>query len=98
MAYEPERGSFLNGHVPVFRPRQYGDRAANEIDQAIKQLVENAFVRAKDILLRNRVVLDRGAKALLERETLGSAELVELGLLLDRSASRALLATVPRIC
>jgi cell division protease FtsH len=88
VAYEPERGSFLNGHMPVFRPRQYGDRAADEIDQAVKGLVETAFSRAKEILTRNRAVLERGAEELLDHETLGSVELAELARLLERSEGR----------
>jgi cell division protease FtsH len=78
VAYEPERGSFLNGHVPVFRPRQYGDRAADEIDQAVKTLVETAFLRARDILTLNRTVLEDGAQELLAHETLGSPTLDKL--------------------
>ncbi len=94
VAYEPERGSFLNGHVPVFRPRQYGERAADEIDGAVRNLVETAFQRAREILTRNRAVLERGANELLARETLGSAEIAALAAELEHGDRRPQLSSV----
>ena len=78
VAYEPERGSFLAGQMPVWRPKTYGEGTAEAIDRAIKTFVENAFRTAVGILEKNRAVLEDGARDLLARETLGQPELDRL--------------------
>ena len=78
VAYEPERTSFLVGQTPMWRQRLYGEHAADEIDQTIKDLVEHGFARASAILRTNRGVLERGARKLLELETLDASELATL--------------------
>jgi cell division protease FtsH len=40
------------------------------IDQAVQQIVDASFKRTSGILKAHEAVLDRGAKLLLERETL----------------------------
>ena len=42
---------------------------------AVRDLVEAAFQRARQLLLRNRDLLDAGARQLLEKETLADGEL-----------------------
>jgi cell division protease FtsH len=78
VAYEPETGSFLIGQTPVWRPRTYGDGTAEAIDHAVKDLVEQAFRTAREILERNRPVLETGARELLARETLDFEDLEKL--------------------
>ncbi len=78
VAYEPERGSFLLGQVPTWRPKTYGERTAEAIDGAIKTFVENAFRTALGILEKNRAILEQGAQDLLAKETLGQPELDRL--------------------
>jgi cell division protease FtsH len=48
------------------------------IDDAVRTIVMEAFVRTLDLLERRRPVLERCARALLERETLDEAALVAL--------------------
>jgi cell division protease FtsH len=52
---------------------------AREIDCAVRDLVGAAFETATEVLKRGRSVLERGARALLETESLGEAELIQLG-------------------
>ena len=58
--------------------RLYSEQTAREIDVAIRELVENACLRARDILVTNRPLLEQSARELLARETLAGAELAAL--------------------
>jgi cell division protease FtsH len=78
VSYEPERGSFLVGQIPAWRPKTYGDGTAQAIDLAVKQLIESAFEAASAILERNRDALERWAGELLSHETLGPKEIERL--------------------
>ncbi|MBS8261489.1 ATP-dependent metallopeptidase FtsH/Yme1/Tma family protein [Roseibium polysiphoniae] len=70
--YSVPRQSFLG--------QNFGDESdvsqetAREIDLAVREKVETAFTRAKDILTAHRKDLDAGAALLLERETLTEAD------------------------
>ena len=55
--------------------REHSDATAREIDLAVKSLIEEAAERASAILATRRAELEAGAALLLERETLGAAEL-----------------------
>ncbi len=71
VAYEEERRSFLGGPSGVpFQERTYSEETAREIDCAVRTIVKKAFDRAVEILTRERQVLERGARLLLEKETL----------------------------
>ncbi len=75
VSYEPERGSFLVGQMPAWRPKTYGEATAEAIDTAVKTLIEDAFARARAILEKNRDLLEEGAQELLAHETLGAKDL-----------------------
>ncbi|MBD8878130.1 ATP-dependent zinc metalloprotease FtsH [Roseibium polysiphoniae] len=70
--YSVPRQSFLG--------QNFGDESdvsqetAREIDLAVREKVETAFTRAKDILTAHRKDLEAGAALLLERETLTEAD------------------------
>jgi cell division protease FtsH len=51
---------------------------AREIDSAIKTIVDVAFRRAREILLKHRDSLEVGAGRLLERETLVESDLARI--------------------
>jgi cell division protease FtsH len=58
--------------------RDYSDETAATIDEEVRQLVEQAYTRAKNVLLENRQVLDQLAQMLIEKETVDAEELQEL--------------------
>jgi cell division protease FtsH len=58
--------------------RGYSEVTAHEIDAAVRQAVETAYSRAREILVRNRDVLENGANELLSRETLDEPALKQL--------------------
>jgi cell division protease FtsH len=75
VSLEPERGGFLIGQTPVWRPKTYGEHTAEAIDVAVRELLEAGFRKATAILEANRALLEAGARELLEHETLGPKEL-----------------------
>ena len=62
---------------------------ARKIDDAIRVLVMGVFERTQGLLARNRAVLDRAAKALLAKETLDEAALIDLTRDLQPAQDRA---------
>ena len=73
VTYESEPNSFLGPMAGT--TRLYAEETAREIDVAVREIVDAAFERARAILVRNRPILEEGAKALLAKETLADAEL-----------------------
>ena len=76
VAYDPESQRFL-APVPGTLPAQrwYSDATAAHIDAAIKQIVDNAFMQARAVLMHNRELLEEMARALLAQETLSDGAL-----------------------
>jgi len=58
--------------------REISERTAQMVDDEVKRLVDEAYARAMSILLDNRVLLDRIAAALLDRETIDRDDLDRL--------------------
>jgi len=79
VSYDRPPSPFLEVPGLALNPeRRYSEETAREIDCAVREIVERAFQRAVDILAANRAVLERGASALLERETLDEKDLARL--------------------
>lgn len=79
VAYEQPHSSFLpgvsDGQAEV---RRYSEATAREIDNAVHDIVEAAFIKAGEILEERRELLVKCAKQLLEHETLLRDELLTL--------------------
>jgi cell division protease FtsH len=58
--------------------RDYSESVAEKIDIEVKQLVSEAYERAKEILKKHRDILDVLAEKLLEQETIDAKELDEI--------------------
>jgi cell division protease FtsH len=71
-----------NGNVFLGRDiasdRDFSDETAATIDEEVRKLVDQAYTRAKDVLINNRQVLDHLATMLVEKETVDSEELQDL--------------------
>jgi cell division protease FtsH len=76
VSFEETQPNYLG--VPVPQQREYSEDTAREIDIAVRNIVHAAFDRAVALLSREREVLERGAKLLLEKETLAEPELADL--------------------
>lgn len=66
------------GYYTISTGKPYSEKTAELIDLEVKNLSDEAAARAEVVLKANSVVLDRLAKALLEKETLEEAELEPL--------------------
>ena len=58
--------------------RAYSEATAEAIDGEVKQLIQDAYQRAKDLILANRMQMEALAKALLDYETLDAPQAEEL--------------------
>ena len=75
--FEAPQQSFLGGPTqgPEFGRRENSEATLQVIDGLVRDLVRHALDRAADLLRERREVLERAARALLERETLDAQEL-----------------------
>jgi len=60
------------------RSKDYSEHTAQEIDDEVKRIIDEAFRRAKEIIDANRDKLELIANALLEYETLEGAQVEEI--------------------
>jgi cell division protease FtsH len=60
------------------RGRDYSEATAQKIDAEVKQLIDTAYERARQLLLKHRAELDFIAKGLLEYETLDGSHIKEI--------------------
>lgn len=58
--------------------RDFSDTTAAAIDSEVRKLVDEAYQRAKSVLLNNKYILDKLAEMLIEKETVDADELQEL--------------------
>jgi cell division protease FtsH len=79
VAYDTNRPGFLGQEGQhTYLERGYSEATAEQLDAAVKRIIDKVFIRTLAILTRNRPVLERTAKALLEKETLDGEALRNL--------------------
>jgi cell division protease FtsH len=71
----------------ISEQRNYSDEVAAKIDAEVREIIDNAYARAKVALTTHRDVLDRLADLLVEKETIEAEEFEALfdGVLPPRS-------------
>jgi len=67
---ERKTQTYLGDQTVGVREKDYSEETAREIDVAVKQLIDDAYARAKALLCERRALLEQGARLLLEKETL----------------------------
>jgi len=75
VAFDDEHPMFLEVQQALPSSSRYSEETAREIDRAVKQIIEEAYRAALQILERARTQLTVAATALMEKETLDEAEL-----------------------
>ncbi len=75
LAYGDKEESPLFQFGPAAKTQEYSDETAREIDKEVRSIIDAQYERAKAIILEHREKLDAIAEALLERETLDTADL-----------------------
>jgi cell division protease FtsH len=80
VAYDRDPRTFLTGpDLPSPRSEpEYAEETAAAIDKEVRSIVQGAMDRALAIVQQKRDILERGARRLLEKETLDEKELMEL--------------------
>jgi cell division protease FtsH len=72
-----QQGNMFLGR-DIAAERDFSEETAATIDDEVRNLVDQAYRRAKQVLTQNRQVLDRLANMLIEKETVDSEELQDL--------------------
>ncbi len=72
-----QQGNMFLGR-DIMSERDFSEETAAAIDEEVRQLVEAAYRRAKEVLENNRHILDKLAAMLVEKETVDAEELQEL--------------------
>ncbi len=72
-----QQGNMFMGR-DIMAERDFSEKTAAAIDNEVRLLVEQAYRRAKDVLVGNRHVLNALAEMLVEKETVDSDELQNL--------------------
>ncbi|MDP9292063.1 MAG: cell division protein FtsH, partial [Verrucomicrobiota bacterium] len=62
----------------ISRSRDYSEATAQEIDTEVRKLSDDAYARAREIIIKNREKLELIAKALLEYETLEGSQIRDI--------------------
>lgn len=80
VALEKERRTYLGTDLGTdlttyTRDRDYGDQTANEIDDEVREIVEQALQRTLSLLENRRESLERAARELLAKESLDEDDL-----------------------
>lgn len=76
--------TFGSGSQEVFlgrdfaRSRNYSEEVAAAIDKEVRQIIENGFVKAQEILSENKASMMRVTEVLLEKETLTGKEFKDI--------------------
>ena len=72
-----QQGNMFLGR-DIVAERDFSEETAAAIDDEVRKLVDVAYRRAKEVLVRNRQILDTLAAMLIEKETVDADELQEL--------------------
>ncbi len=77
VALEKEQRAFLGPTSVVGMPHEhdYGEATADAIDAEVRAIIDKAFDRTVTLLAERRDLLEKTSRQLLEKETLGEAEL-----------------------
>jgi cell division protease FtsH len=74
VAYEETAPAFLDSK-DLFSKKSFSDHTAKEIDECVKRLVMDAYLRAYEFLKSNKFVLEKSAQSLKSKETLNEDDL-----------------------
>lgn len=72
-----QQGNMFLGRE-IASDRDFSDTTAAAIDDEVRNLVDQAYQRAKDVLVGNKHILDKLAEMLIEKETVDAEELQEV--------------------
>ena len=78
VSYGNNTPTLLGTPADTWVPRTYGEQTAAAIDKAVRDLIDTAFLKARAILIRERVALENAADALMHDETISGERLAKI--------------------
>lgn len=72
-----QQGNMFLGR-DIASERDFSEETAASIDTEVRDLVDQAYIRAKQVLVNNRHILDKLAEMLVDKETVDAEELQDL--------------------
>ncbi|MBE9007064.1 ATP-dependent zinc metalloprotease FtsH3 [Fortiea sp. LEGE XX443] len=72
-----QQGNMFLGR-DIMSERDFSEETAAAIDEEVRKLVDTAYIRAKEVLVNNRQILDQLAQMLVDKETVDAEELQEI--------------------
>ncbi|BDA66236.1 ATP-dependent metalloprotease FtsH [Calothrix sp. PCC 7716] len=72
-----QQGNMFLGR-DIMSERDFSEETAASIDEEVRKLVDVAYIRAKEVLVKNKHILDKLADMLVEKETVDAEELQDL--------------------
>ena len=73
ICYEDDNDEVFIGR-DLAHTKGYGGAVADEIDKEVKNIIDDCYTKAKEIIMAHRTILDACAKLLLEKEKIGRSE------------------------
>ncbi|MGB0498434.1 MAG: ATP-dependent zinc metalloprotease FtsH [Rubricella sp.] len=90
VSYDTDRPGFLGtGEQSSWLNRRYSDATAERMDAKVREVIDAVFDRTLTLLDANRDLLKETSRALLERETLGDADLSKIAERVERPTDLA---------
>lgn len=77
VSYDSRPSGYLESPIP-YAETKYGNRTSEQIDASTKTLVDEALAESVELLEKNRTILESGAQALLDKETLNADDLSQI--------------------
>ncbi len=74
VTFEPENKSAFMGFGMSYN-KDYSEETAREIDMEVKRIIDESYVKTKEILVKKKQVLIKLAKKLMEKEIIVEEEL-----------------------
>ncbi len=59
----------------IVKQHHYSNETANSIDEEIKRIVSEAYMKAKTVIIENKKIIDKVVDVLMEKETISGEEL-----------------------
>ncbi len=78
VSLERDQHHYLEEQYGLPAQHEYGENTADIIDKEVQAIIDQAFHRTQSILEKHRVLLERGAHQLLDKETLDASQLAAL--------------------
>ncbi|MBS1238534.1 MAG: ATP-dependent metalloprotease FtsH, partial [Deltaproteobacteria bacterium] len=70
MTFERERKPLFLNFDPSPGTKDYSEKTAREIDDEIKRIIDQSYIKVKAVLIEKKEILQRVAQILLEKESI----------------------------